>query len=302
MGNWKLDIGARDRDRDRGSGTDDARTAPSIDRHRAVAVTRIGRRRQGSETDLAAVEEPLEVRLQGRPFAVIMRTPGDDRALAAGFLLSEGVITGAADLGAVEHCRHPDQPERHNVVDVFLLGPAAAGLEERLADRRQVVTNSSCGLCGRLTIDSLATHAPVLPAAWSLHRDLVADLPARLRTRQPLFDDTGGLHAAALFALDGSCTHVAEDVGRHNAVDKVIGAMVLDDGLPLQSHALTVSGRASFEIVQKAWIAGIGLVCAVSAPSSLAIDLASRAGITLLGFVRDGGFNIYTHPERIAGL
>jgi FdhD protein len=130
----------------------------------------------------------------------------------------------------------------------------------------------------------------------------VADLPARLRTRQPLFDDTGGLHAAALFALDGSCTHVAEDVGRHNAVDKVIGAMVLDDGLPLQSHALTVSGRASFEIVQKAWIAGIGLVCAVSAPSSLAIDLASRAGITLLGFVRDGGFNIYTHPERIAGL
>jgi FdhD protein len=251
--------------------------------------------------DLAAVEEPLEVRLHGRPFAVIMRTPGDDRALAAGFLLSEGVIVGAADLGAVEHCRHPDHPEHHNVVDVFLLGDAAAALDERLAGRRQVVTNSSCGLCGRVTIDSLAARAPVLPVAWSVSHELIADLPARLRARQAVFDDTGGLHAAGLFTLDGSCSQAAEDVGRHNAVDKVIGAMLMDEQLPLHSHALVVSGRASFEIVQKAWIAGVGLVCAVSAPSSLAIDLAERAGITLLGFVRDGGFNVYAHQGRIEG-
>jgi FdhD protein len=272
-----------------------------IARHHSLTVTRVGRRGEGTGQDLVAVEEPLEVRLHGRPFAVTMRTPGDDRALAAGFLLSEGVISGATELGAVEHCHHPDYPDRHNVVDVFLLGPAAASLEERLAGRRQVSTTSSCGLCGRVTIDSLAARAPVLEPAWSVPAGLAASLPERLRERQALFDDTGGLHAAGLFDLQGTCVRSAEDVGRHNAVDKVIGAMLLDEALPADRHALAVSGRTSYEILQKAWLAGIGLVCAVSAPSSLAVELAERAGITLLGFVRGGGFNVYTHPARIAG-
>ncbi|HXW08358.1 MAG TPA: formate dehydrogenase accessory sulfurtransferase FdhD [Vicinamibacterales bacterium] len=273
--------------------------APVTERLREVGVTRIGRSGEGRRTDLAAVEEPLEVRLHGRPFAVIMRTPGDDRALASGFLLSEGVIESAGDLGAVEHCRHPDHPEQHNVVDVFLLGRARKSLDARLAERRHVVAHASCGMCGRVSIESLTTRAAALPVTWSVARDLVAGLPERLRAQQAIFAETGGLHAAGLFATDGACEHAAEDVGRHNAVDKVIGAMLLNDRLPLAGHTLVVSGRTSFEIIQKTWMGGIGLVCAVSAPTSLAVELADRAGITLLGFVRDGGFNVYTHPERI---
>jgi FdhD protein len=265
-------------------------------------VGRAGRGADGTTYDLAAVEEPLEVRLHGQPFAVIMRTPGDDRALAAGFLLSEGVVRGADDIGAVEHCRHPDRPDGHNVVDVYLLGDARASLDAMLADRRNVLTNSSCGLCGRRTIDSLKTRASVLPVTWTMKANVAAALPDGLRARQRVFDGTGGLHAAGVFTPDGVCEASAEDVGRHNAVDKVIGAMLLDDRLPLATHAIAVSGRASFELVQKAWLSGIGLLCAVSAPSSLAIDLAEEAGITLLGFARDGGFNIYTHPARIRDL
>ncbi len=263
-----------------------------------VPVTRVGR--PGGQDDSAAVEEPLEIRLHGKPFAVIMRTPGDDRALAAGFLLSEGVIAGMDDLGAVEHCRHPHHPEVHNVVDVYMLGDAAAHLDEQLASRRQILTTSSCGMCGRVNIESLAQRARFVTQAWRMEQAVAASLPVRLREHQTTFDRTGGLHAAALFTPDGRCERSAEDVGRHNAVDKVVGAMLLDDRLPLADLALAVSGRTSFEILQKAWIAGIGLVCAVSAPSTLAIDVANEAGITLLGFARDGGFNIYTHPGRIA--
>ena len=262
-----------------------------------VPVTRVGR--SGGGEDAAAVEEPLEVRLHGRPFAVIMRTPGDDRALAAGFLLSEGVVTSLEDVGAIEHCRHPQHPEVHNVVDVYLLGEAAAALEERLALRRQVLTTSSCGMCGRVSIESLQHRAVPLERTWTMDPVVAASLPSRLRGRQRTFDVTGGLHAAALFTPDGVCEAAAEDVGRHSAVDKVIGSMLLEDRLPLSGVALAVSGRTSFEILQKAWLAGIGLVCAVSAPSSLAIEVAQEAGITLLGFARDGGFNIYAHPERV---
>ena len=265
-----------------------------------VPVQRIGRQRAGAAEDLAAVEEPLEVRLHGQSFAVIMRTPGDDRALTAGFLLSEGIVAGPDDLGAVEHCRHPDHPETHNVVDVFLHGEAASGLARLLGERRNVLTNSSCGLCGRVTIESLQQRARPITSAWTMTREIVAALPDRLRERQVTFAETGGLHAAGLFQTDGTCDLIAEDVGRHNAVDKVVGAMLMENRVPLTAHALVVSGRTSFEIVQKAWVAGIALVCAVSAPSSLAIELANEAGITLLGFVRDGGFNVYTHPERIA--
>ena len=269
---------------------------------RTVQVHRVGRAPEGTTSDAAAVEEPLEIRLHGRPFSVVMRTPGDDRALAAGFLLSEGVVADADDIGAVEHCRHPDTPDVHNVVDVYLMPAAAQRLSGIFDARRNVTTTSACGVCGRVTIDSLRTRVPPLSSSTTFDRALVRDLPRRLRERQRTFDGTGGLHAAALFTPDGDCVRSAEDVGRHNAVDKVIGDMLLDGRLPLSGHALAVSGRTSYEIVQKAWLGGLELICAVSAPSTLAIDLAAESGITLLGFVRDGGFNIYTNPQRIAGV
>lgn len=263
---------------------------------------RVGRVPEGRGPDAAAVEEPLEIRLHGRPFAVIMRTPGEDRALAAGFLLAEGIVRSSADIGAVEHCRHPDYPGVHNVVDVYLMGSAAESLDRVLEARRKVVANSSCGVCGRVTIESLQSRAGPIGARTPFDADVVAGLPQRLRERQMVFDGTGGLHAAGIFTREGACERAAEDVGRHNAVDKVVGALLLDDRLPLAGRALAVSGRTSFEIVQKAWFAGIELICAVSAPSSLAVDVAGEAGITLLGFAREGGFNVYTHPERIASV
>ncbi|MBW8713481.1 MAG: formate dehydrogenase accessory sulfurtransferase FdhD [Acidobacteria bacterium] len=266
---------------------------------RRVQVTRIGRGDGKPVEDLAATEEPLEVRLHGKPFSVIMRTPGADRELAAGFLLSEGVIHSHEDLGAVEHCRHPDHPDVHNIVDVYLMGDATARVNEHLEQRRNIMTSSSCGLCGRLTIESLRCQLAPLAADVRIRSDVAAGLPQTLRARQTVFDETGGLHGAGLFALDGTCCGSAEDVGRHNAVDKVIGSMLFQERVPLSEYALAVSGRASFEIIQKAWIGGIPIVCAVSAPSSLAIELADEAGITLLGFVRNGGFNLYTHQQRI---
>lgn len=283
---------------------DDERVAGALlEPFRKVRVTRVGRGGpDGLADDVAAAEEPLELRLHGRPFAVIMRTPGRDRELAAGFLLAEGLVRRPADIGAVEHCRHPHHPDVHNIVDVYLLGEAAAGLEAALAERRNVTTTSSCGLCGRVTIDSLRMHAEPLPPGAVMSRDLFTALPARLREHQTVFDETGGLHGAALFTMEGGLVAAAEDVGRHNAVDKVIGAMLLAERLPLADLALAVSGRTSFEIVQKAWAAGLPIVCAVSAPSSLAIELAQEAGITLGGFVREGGFNLYSHPYRISGV
>ena len=276
--------------------------ADSFSPFRRVRVTRFGRRAGAPPEDLAATEEPLEVRLHGKSFAVIMRTPGADRELTAGFLLSEGVIDSHDDLGAVEHCRHPDHPDVHNIVDVYLVGDATKRLEEHLEQRRNIMTSSSCGLCGRVTIESLRCRAAPLALDNRIDARLAGELPQKLRARQSVFDETGGLHAAGLFALDGTCCTSAEDVGRHNAVDKVVGAMIFDERVPLRQYALAVSGRTSFEIIQKAWLAGIPIVCAVSAPSSLAIELADEAGITLLGFVRDGGFNLYTHPDRIDGV
>ena len=277
----------------------DPQSADLLSPRRRVAVRRVSDGRPLDAPDIVAVEEPLELRLHDKPFVVIMRTPGSDRELAAGFLLSEGLIVSADELGAVEHCRHPDHADAHNVVNVFLLGSAAAELPARLAERRNVLANSSCGVCGRLTIDTLRTRASPLRETLTLTPERVLSMPAQLRVRQPLFDETGALHAAAVFSANGECLAIAEDVGRHNAVDKVVGQLLLEERLPLSNHALAVSGRTSFEIVQKAWLAGIELVCAVSAPSSLAIELSAEAGITLVGFARDNGFNIYSHPQRI---
>lgn len=267
---------------------------------REVEVTRVGPSGASRARDFAAAEEPLDVRLHGRSFAVIMRTPGEDRALAAGFLLSERIIRSADDIGAIEHCRHPDQTKAHHVVDVFLVGDAASRVPDILERRRQVIANSSCGVCGRATIEELAADVAPLAIGRTMALAAVRELPGRLRAVQARFDVTGGLHGAALFASDGALLGSAEDVGRHNAVDKVIGAALLAARPP--ALALMVSGRVSFEIVQKAWLAGIDIVAAISAPTSLAIELAAAAGITLLGFVRESGLNIYSHTARIDGV
>jgi FdhD protein len=268
---------------------------------RAVPVTRVSDDGVTRTTDMAAAEEPLDVRLHGRSFAVIMRTPGEDRALAAGFLLSERIIRSGDDIGAIEHCRHPDQAKAHHVVDVFLCGDAAARVPALLANRRDLIANSSCGVCGRATIEELRADIDPLPPSWFASVELIRQLPERLRSRQATFDETGGLHAAALFTADGTFITAAEDVGRHNAVDKSIGTLLLQHSAQLPG-ILMVTGRVSFEIVQKAWLAGIPLVAAISAPTSLAIELADEAGITLLGFVRERSLNIYTHASRVRGV
>ncbi len=266
---------------------------------RSVEVVRVRGGARTSQRDCAAAEEPLEVRLHGRPFAVIMRTPGADCELAAGFLLSERVITCADDLGAIAHCTEPTADHPENIVNVTLANGSSEAIDRLLAARRQVTTTSSCGLCGRRTIDSLAVDVIPVCASWSVPAATIAALPERLRARQAVFDQTGGLHAAGLFGRDGVLVDIAEDVGRHNAVDKIVGRMLMRDALPLSDHLLCVSGRTSFEIVQKAIVAGTPVVAAVSAPSSLAIELALEFGITLVGFIREGGFNIYAHAQRV---
>jgi FdhD protein len=266
---------------------------------RTVAVTRVRGSQHSHGTDWASVEEPLEVRLHGRPFSVIMRTPGADRELAAGFLFAERILRSADDLGTIEYCTDPTAEHPENIVNVTLTDPAAGAVERMLGERRQVTTSSSCGLCGRLTIESLLTDGPALTIAWTLDRAVLSQLPDRLRAAQKTFASTGGLHGAGLFTPDGRLVESSEDVGRHNAVDKIVGRMLMREALPLSGHLLFVSGRTSYEILQKAFLAGIPVVAAVSAPSTLAVDLAHEIGITLIGFVRGDAFNIYTHPERV---
>jgi FdhD protein len=266
-----------------------------------VNVVRVRHGRRSVAVDYAATEEPLEVRLHGRPFAVIMRTPGADRELAAGFLLAERVLASPGDLGTIEHCTDAGAEHSENIVNVTLVNGSADALDRVLAGRRLVAISSSCGMCGRLSIESLRTSAPPLACAWRVSRPALSAMPDRLRAAQTVFDATGGLHAAGLFTRDGALEASAEDVGRHNAVDKVIGRMVMRDAVPLADRVLFVSGRTSFEIVQKAFLAGIPIVGSVSAPSSLAIILAEDAGVTLVGFIRGDRFNIYSHPSRIDG-
>jgi len=241
----------------------------------------------------------MEVRVNGEPFAVIMRTPGADRELAAGFLLAEDVIRGSEELATIEYCQDAEEEARANTLNVTVVGDALERLEARLSDRRQVTMTASCGLCGRRTIESLRQRVPSANGQWVVSAAVVRALPRRLREAQSVFETTGGLHAAGLFSRDGSLQLIAEDVGRHNAVDKVVGRRLLEDALPLDSCLLVVSGRTSFELVQKALLAGIPLLAAVSAPSSLAIDLARESGVTLCGFVRGDTFNVYAHSERI---
>jgi FdhD protein len=294
---------------------DRARVAPpeSLTPSRPVSVLRVSGGTATQATDRTAAEEPLDIRLHGRSFAVIMRTPGQDRALAAGFLLSERIIRSSDDVAAIEHCRHPDHRTAHHVVDVFLRGEAAARVPQLLDARRQMIANSSCGVCGRATIDELRDDIAALPPGPTVDLSILARLPQQLRRQQSTFDETGGLHAAAVFTADGTLLAAAEDVGRHNAVDKVIGSSVIaevDAGVTGSAGphrrdgaaVLVVSGRVAFEIVQKAWLGRVPIIVAISAPTSLAVELAREARLTLLGFVRDRSLNIYTHADRVGGL
>jgi FdhD protein len=234
-------------------------------------------------SDEVAIEEPLEIRVDGAPLAVTMRTPDNDEELALGFLYGEGLITEARPVGLTEDFAI-------NTVEVT--GPLV-----RDPSARSFYTTSSCGVCGKGALEEVAVHAPPLPPGPTIDRDLLADLPERLR--QPGFARTGGLHATGLFTPAGELLHVREDVGRHNAMDKVIGRALRDGLLPLHGHVLCVSGRLSFELVQKAAVAGAPILVGVGAPTSLAVSLAADRGMTLAGFARGGNVNVYTRPERV---
>ncbi|KRA38291.1 MULTISPECIES: formate dehydrogenase accessory sulfurtransferase FdhD [unclassified Nocardioides] len=250
--------------------------------------------------DTLAAEEPMEIRVGGRALTITMRTPGDDFDLAVGFLVSEGVVRTTSDVLSARYCAGAtdDGTNTYNVVDVGL-DPSLPALDASL--ERNFYTTSSCGLCGKASLDAVRTAS-----TWSVAEDplritseALARLPERLRECQRVFDRTGGLHAAALFSADGELIVLREDVGRHNAVDKVVGHAVRNGMLPLRETILMVSGRASFELVQKAVMAGIPMLAAVSAPSSLAVDLAEENGLTLVGFLRGSSMNVYSGSDRL---
>ncbi|HEX7188809.1 MAG TPA: formate dehydrogenase accessory sulfurtransferase FdhD [Actinomycetes bacterium] len=251
-----------------------------------------------TRVDSLAVEEPLEVRRGADVLNVTMRTPGDDFDLVAGWLVSEGLVRSSGDLVAASYCPGTDEQghQTYNVVEVVLAD--GVGVDR---PQRSTWTSSACGVCGTASLDAVRVTSPYDVAGDALVVDgtVLASLPDRLREAQRVFDRTGGLHAAGLFAPDGTLLCAREDVGRHNAVDKVVGWAVRDGRLPLRGTVLQVSGRASFELVQKAVVAGIPVLSAVSAPSSLAAELAEESALTLAGFVRAGGFNLYSRPERV---
>jgi FdhD protein len=244
-----------------------------------------------------AVEEPLEIRVNGQQFSVTMRTPGNDIDLLHGLLFSENVITTRADISVARYCAGTDESGQnsYNVLDVDLQSGAPL-------PQHNLLTNSACGVCGTSSLEYLRRTSTHDPSGSSLviRAALLSDIVAGLPKRQKVFASTGGLHAAALFSSAGELLALREDIGRHNAVDKVVGWALQEDLLPLHDSLLVVSGRASFELVQKAALAGIPLLAAVSAPSSLAVELAEESGVTVVGFVRGHSMNVYTRPERVS--
>ncbi len=267
-----------------------------------VESRRILRLRGGAareEDDQVVVEEPLEIRVEGEALAILMRTPGHDLDLAAGFAITEGVVASFSAIGTLRHCRGRGGEDEHpeNAVEIGLV-PGTPFDRERL--RRNFVASAACGLCGRAALDALEERARVNRERLQVQASVLATLPDRLIEAQAVFHRTGALHGAGLFDVAGAPLVVREDVGRHNAVDKVIGRAAID-GLDVTHSVLVVSGRTSFEILQKAAVASIPIVCAVSGPTTLAIDTARAFGITLVNFVRPGGMNVASCPERVAG-
>ena len=266
-----------------------------------VRVTHWNEHLQEQREDHVTVEEPFEVRVNHRSLAVIMRTPGHDRELAMGFLFAERVIHRADDVHAIEDAMDDDGLPLANVVDVHLhSGEKQDSLAQIDTFERHFAVSASCGLCGKNSIDDLMLTVPALDVKdLRIATSCIYELTRQLRTGQDVFTHTGGLHAAGLFTTTGELCLLREDIGRHNAVDKIIGHGLLHNTLPYSRHILVVSGRTSYEIIQKALLASIPCIAAISAPSSLAIELADQAGITLIGFLRDHAMNVYTHPERI---
>lgn len=250
------------------------------------------------ELDSLAREEPLEIRVRGQSVAVTMRTPGHDEELAAGFLLTEGLVTRREDIIEIAHCQQGEAAHLGNTLNVFLAPSVTVDFEQLT---RHVFASSSCGLCGKATIESVHRQFPPVSSTARLAPEILLQLPAKLAAQQATFDQTGGLHAAAIFTATGELLVLREDVGRHNAVDKVLGWAFRNGPFPLADHVLLVSGRASFEILQKALAARVPVIAAVSAPSSLAVEFAKRSGQTLVGFLRGEGMNIYSGDPRLAG-
>lgn len=265
----------------------------------SVKVVVMGPEGVRERNDWIAAEEPLEIRASGpgqkaTSVAVTMRTPGADAELAVGFLYTESLIGSRAEVVAAEPLNLRQGRAPCNIVEVTLSRPFDGS-----ALKRNFFATSSCGVCGKATLEQVAVRCPSVEAGPVMARSVLLGLPKTLREAQTVFDRTGGLHAAGLFDVDGRLIVLREDVGRHNAVDKLVGRALLDGNLPLSGRILLVSGRTSFEILQKAAVAGVPIVCAVSAPSTLAVSVADRLGITLVGFLRGPSFNVYTHADRI---
>jgi FdhD protein len=272
---------------------------------RPVRVREVTPNGRADREDEAAVEEPLEIRVarggaDAEPVAVTMRTPGHDFELAAGFLRSEGVVRGREDIQRISYCTGPEVEQQFNVVNV-ILGAHVPFDAEGL--RRNVYTSSSCGICGKAVLDRVRAAIATPPAgSFAVDPSTLGDLPDRLRASQRGFDRTGGLHASGLFTPDGKLLAVREDVGRHNALDKLVGYRLLDGHLPDSGTIVLVSGRACFELVQKAALAGVPMLAAVGAPTTLAIELAAEQGMTLVGFLRPGRFNVYCGDQRVSSV
>jgi FdhD protein len=264
-----------------------------------VQVTAVDASGARVRPDRLVTEEPMEIRVHGpgeepTALAVTMRTPGNDFELAVGFCVTEGLITGPDDLATVAYCVGPDGVQEFNVVTLRFRRPIVASIRER-----RFAATASCGLCGKAALDDLEVRCAPVAKGPTVAGSVVRGLPDRLAQSQAVFETTGGVHAAAIFRPDGTLLSVREDVGRHNAVDKLVGEALLARRLPMADALLMVSGRLSFELVQKAAVAGVPVLCAVSAPSSLAVKTAERFGQTVVGFLRDERFNIYAHAERI---
>jgi FdhD protein len=265
---------------------------------KSISLLRLPKGREPKrQKDEVAAEEPLEIRVQGHSLAVIMRTPGHDRELAAGFLLSEGVIRSAKDIGVITRCEDIQGGDEENVLNVLLAKGVAFDPDNF---SRNFFVSSSCGLCGKASIEAVRARFKPLPSSpFKVSKNLLYQLPELLRRAQPTFEKTGGLHASALFDSKGRLAALREDVGRHNALDKLIGWGLFEGHLPFKRHLLILSGRVSFEMMQKALAAGIPVVAAIGAPSSLAVEFAKESGQTLAGFLREEKMNVYAASKRI---